>query len=236
MRNPATIGQEVAGPGDPGIFPQPVQQLGQDPLSLLTSGALAQLLQQGGQVTSPVGEAGTNVLGEILGGGSLDARLESIRETMDRLRRTQSNVARGELEDRGLLSMPGIEQGPERTTISRLEERLAPIWAQAARDAFVGSEGNVLQAAEIATGIDQSSLENILNTANSVTGRQQMLSQLAIQSLDQNIGWNKFLAEFGLDRDIVQLKLQQGQLDAMLPLIAAFMTGAQTSIGGFVGE
>lgn len=224
---------DYGGPGGPGVFTGPTQQVGQDPLSLLTTQALATLMLNGG-VHSQIGQQGIDALSEMLGGGNLNKRLESIREKFGLLERSQMNDARGILADRGLLSEGSTAQGPEMSTLGRIAHDISVNSSSAARDAFTQSSGETLQAISQATGLDQQASENILNAANSTSNRQQMLSQVALKSLEDNMDWNKFVAQYGLDRDKLQNDIQNNNMAALLPILNAFLGWFNGATGGFV--
>ena len=59
----------------------------------------------------------------------------------------------------------------------------------------------------------------MLDTVGTWTERQRMLGDLAIRNLDQNIDWNKFLAEFGLERDQILELISAGRLDDIANLL-----------------
>lgn len=217
-----------------GMFPDPTQQVGNDPMSQLANGALSALVLNGGRISSNTGDKANAALENYLSGKGLNSRLESIREQMSRLQRTQLNDARGELASRGLLSEGSIAQGPEMSTIGRVEGNIAPIWSGAARDAITADNDNMLKAIQMATGVDEAASDRLLKTADSIGNRQQMLSDIALKSLDQNMAWNQFLAEYGLKRDQIQYQIQQGQTEALSPLIQAFIQWFDKTNGGFV--
>ena len=77
-------------------------------------------------------------------------------------------------------------------------------------------------AVQTATGLDAQMVQNLLNTATTTTGRQQVLGNLAAKSLDQNMHWNQFLAQFGLDRTVAQHDIQNRRLDRILPLLEVY--------------
>lgn len=232
---PTDLGPKYSPPGDPGIFPGPTQQVGQDPLSQLTTGALANLLLQGGRLQSPNGQLAEKAMADYFNrGGNANSRLESIREKMALLERGQMNDARGELASRGLLSEGSTAQGPEMSTVGRIATNIAPQYSQAARDALIADDQQMQSAITLATGLDEQAANRVLQTANSVGSRQQMLGELALKSLDQNMSWNKFLAQYGLDRAKVMYDLQNNQAQTLLPLITAFTQWLNTTNNGFV--
>jgi len=85
-----------------------------------------------------------------------------------------------------------------------------------------------------ASGMSQEQSRNLLNTVQSVTERQQMMNDVAIQSLDRNMEWNQFLAEFGLERAQVLETIQTGRIAALLPLIQQYLAGVTLASSGFV--
>lgn len=222
------------GPPNPAPFAGPTVTVGGDPLSQLADGSLFNLLLNGGRLRSNIGQQGENALSQMLGGGNLNKRLESIREKMGLLSRSQMNDARGDLASRGLLSEGSTAQGPEMSTLGRINTTIGQQSSTAARDAIVADDQNLLGAIQTATGLDESAANRILSATTNVTDRQQMLGDLAIKSLDQNISWNKFLAEFGLKRDQVMFDIQNNQAATLLPLINAFLGWLNGTTSGFV--
>lgn len=229
---------------DPGVFPDPVQPVGEDPLSQLITAGLASLIEGGG---SPLGGLGGDLTETVRGllqrGGQLDedrlaARFESSRELLDRGRRAQVNQARGELANRNLLSEPGIPQGSERTALERIELGLAPIFATELRNIGIAegqaADQRLLGTLSAATGLADSQSRNLLDTLRTATDRQAVLSNIALGTLDRNIEWNRFLAEFGLQRDVVLEQLQSGRTDELLALISLFNQFANTARSGQV--
>mgnify|MGYP003136733280 CR=1 FL=1 len=181
--------------------------------------------------------------------------LETARGPLDRLRRAQLAQGSAEMARRGTLGM-----GTEADFRERLEGRLAPMYAEAGQqlelaqrdrenqrymDAVrMGESMSTQQAAQreqqlstamqLATGMSQEQSRNVLNTVQTVNQRQQMLNEIALGSLDRNMEWNKFLAEFGLDRVRVANDIQQGRFDAILPILQTYLRGIQTAAGGYV--
>lgn len=226
------LGQMYGGPGSPGVFNGPVQQVGQDPLSYLITGGLADFLERGG--TTPFGsEVQDAVMGRLDGDNpNIARRFESARELMDKGRRTQTNDARAALANRGLLSEPGIPQGAEIGAIKRIEENIAPEFSRALRDIYTDETTNALT---LATGMASDQAKQFLAGIGEGTARQTALANIALQSLGQNMAWNQFLAEFGLKRDQVLNELQNGRVDDVMQLLNAFMTSASMSSRGYVG-
>lgn len=225
------LGQFYGGPGGPGINNGPLQQIGQDPLSQLITGGLADFLGRGG--TTPLGsEVNDYVMGLLDDNPQINRRFESARELMEKGRRTQTNDARAALANRGLLSEPGIPQGAEIGAVKRIEEALAPEFSRALRDIYTDE---TTQALSLATGMASDQAKQFLAGIGEGTARQTALAQIALQSLGQNMAWSQFLAEFGLKRDQVLQELQNGRVDDVMQLLNAFLSMASLSRGGYIG-
>jgi len=265
-----------------------VVETGVDPLSKLTNLRLGQLMHTGGVVPthltgeieetledvlrqrgagasemSPFGEDIQSMIQELLAsGGAIPAdaqrramELETARSPLDALREAQLSEGRAALASRNLLG-----SGPELDYMQRVEQGLAPGYAQAAqeielaeraaadqryRDAMqLGTtmatqgealeEGRLSSAMSLATGMSAEQSRNLLATAQTITQRQQMLSDIALETLGKNMEWNKFLAEFGLKRDQALEMIQSGRLAQLLPLIQQYLNIASLTARGYV--
>jgi hypothetical protein len=220
------------------------QGVGTDPLSQMTDLSLGSLLNTGGVADTPMAGTIDQTLRDILSsGGQLPAledrrdrdramAIESARSPLDIMRRAQMSQGRAELARRGM-----VGGGAEREYGERLEERLAPQYTAAAQQIEMRErdreEQRLSNAMGLAAGMSQEQSRNLLNTARTVGERQQMLSNIALSALDRNMEWNKFLAEFGLDRAKVMEQISQGRLDALLPLLQQYLGAAQQAAGGF---
>jgi hypothetical protein len=226
-------GQYYGGPGSPGIFNGPVQQVGQDPLSFLITGGLGDFLERGG--TTPFGQqVRESVLSRLDGNNpNIARRFESARELMDKGKRTMMNDTRAALANRGLLSEPGIPQGAEIGAVKRTEEAIAPEFSRALRDIYTDE---TTQALSMATGMASDEAKNFLAGIGEGTQRQTALANIALQSLGQNMAWNQFLAEFGLKRDQVLNEMQNGRVDDVMALLNSFLSLSSLSRGGYIGS
>lgn len=225
------LGAQFGGPGGPGITTGPLQQVGQDPLSQLITGALVDFIGRGG--STAFGQDVQSTLSEMINGKNpaINSRFESARELMNKGRRTQINDARAALADRNLLSEPGIPQGAETGALMRIEDNIAPEFARALRDIYTEETGNALQ---LATNMSADQARTFLAGLGEGTSRQTALANIALQSLSQNMAWSKFLAEFGLQRETVMQQLQQGRTDDVMQLLNSFLSLTSLSRGGFV--
>jgi len=261
--------------------------VGEDPLSALTNLSLEEMLRYGGTAptplageiqytlenvlgregagaleTTPLGEDVQSTLQELIArGGAMPEdqqrramEIEAARSPLDMMRQAQMEQGQAALASRNLLG-----QGPELDYMQRLEQGLAPMYAQAgqqialaeraaadqryqqalqqggqfAQQADVLQENRLSNAMSLATGMSQEQSRNVLATAQTVGERQQMLSEIALASLGQNMEWNKFLAEYGITRDQALETIQQGRFDAILPLLQNYMEMAGLAAQGY---
>ena len=233
------LGQQYAGPGGPGITKGDLQQVGQDPLSQLISGALAKFIGDEGR-TSFGGTTQEALTGLIERGGELPddqvaRRYESARELLDKGRRTMVNDLRGDLANRNLLSEPGIPQGAEIGGLERITEHLAPEFSRALRDIYTDeaakADTRLLTGLQMATGFSTDQARNFLAGIGEGTARQTALADLALRQLQTNMAWNQFLAQFGLQRDQVMYEIQNGGIENLMPILQAFM-----QLGGMANQ
>ena len=240
LRNVYTaLGQQYAGPGDAGITNGELQQVGQDPLSLLISGALAKFIGDEGS-TGFGRDVQSRLMAELDRGGEIDdaqvaRRFESARELLDKGRRTMINDMRGDLGARNLLSEPGIPQGAEIGGIERITERIAPEFSRALRDIYTDeaarADTRLMSSLQLATGFSTDQARNLLAGIGEGTARQTALADIALRSLAQNQAWSQFLAQFGLERDKVMYDIQNGQIEDLLPILQAFI-----QLGGMANQ
>jgi hypothetical protein len=267
------------------------------------------ITQRGAAPIPPVGQDVTQQIQNLLAtGGALPSdpqreamEIEAARSPLDMLRQAQLAQGQAALASRGLVgSGPGPEFG------QRLEERLAPMYTQAAqnielqrrqreqdrytqalslgaqqaqaqiqaRDSRLSSalaqaqamssdeaarrqaqflnaisqatgmareqaqlrENRLQNAMALAAGMSEEQSRNLLATAATVTARQQMLGDLALNSLDRNMAWNQFLANYGLDRHKALEAAQTGRLQAILPMLEMYMRAAQQASVGYAME
>lgn len=222
--------QPTGGPGS-----RPWEQTGGGSNSTDINDAIARLLKNNGRISSPEGAAAMAQLNKyISGGGDLNARLESMREKMGLMGRAQMSDARSDLASRGLLSEGSNAQGAELSTLGRVNQNLSQTYSTAARDAVVEDNANMMDAIKTITGLDERAADRLLATVSVSGNREGMMADIALRSLDQNIEWNKFLAEFGLKRDTIMQQLQSGQMRDLSGLIDRFIQWLDSSSGGYV--
>lgn len=217
----------------------------------------------GGAAETPFGEDMQQELQELIANaGALPPdpqreamQFEQLRTPIDRMREAQLAQGQAAMAHRGLLG-----QGPETAYMEGLESRLAPEYAAAgqqlalqqmqAADARyqqalaagvnIGQaqaqrrEDRLSGALQLSAGLSQQQADNMLRTAATWTDRQRMLTEHALGSLDRDIEWSKFLAEFGLQRDQWHEMARTGRLQMLLPMIQTYLDNIRTTIGGTV--
>ena len=238
---------QTTDPFPPGTQLQEPVEVGTDPLSTTTDEALLRLLEGGGQLESPLRNANEQAILDLLENrGALfedpqeqAMRLEAARGPLDRLRQAQLAETRAALADRGQLVTPFEGSGPEAFALGRIEERLAPFYAEAGQQIGINElerqEARLQSALVLATGLTSDQTRTLLDTIRGATDRQEVISNIALGVLDRNMAWNMFLAQFGLQRDEVMNQIRSGNLAAILPILSTFIQAAQTAAGGFVG-
>ena len=95
-------------------------------------------------------------------------------------------------------------------------------------------EDRLANTLQLATGMSEAQSRNLLATAQTWNDRQQMLSDVVLQSIDRDQTWNRFLAEFGLDRAQTLDLISQGRINSLLPLLQQFMDQIEIAATGFV--
>jgi len=225
-------GQEMAAGGNP-VFQVP----GAD-LSPLIDEALSSLMRG----SDPMGLQG-RITGFLDRSSQADPRnmlnrLEAARENLTRGTMGAMADMRGMLAERGLISLPGAPEGAELDSTMRYMEPLQRAYLGEVRSAYndvqEDAEGDELDALALATGWSRDQAAQQLSAAGAGTGRQQMLAEIALKSLEQNAEWNRFLAEFGLKREEVANAIQMGRLEQIQPLLQMFALMAQTSAAGTI--
>jgi hypothetical protein len=217
----------------------------------------------GGAAETPFGEDMQQELQELIANaGALPPdpqreamQFEQLRTPIDRMREAQLAQGQAAMAHRGLLG-----QGPETAYMEGLESRLAPEYAAAgqqlalqqmqAADARyqqalsagvnIGQaqaqrrEDRLSGALQLSAGLSQQQADNMLRTAATWTDRQRMLTEHALGSLDRDMEWSKFLAEFGLQRDQWHEMARTGRLQMLLPMIQTYLDNIRAAIGGTV--
>jgi hypothetical protein len=145
--------------------------------------------------------------------------------------------ARAALAGQGGLSAPGVEQGSTTAAVQRISEAIAPEFADALRDiygkALDESNENFMGALQMATGMADDQAKNLLQALGQGTSRQQALAGIALDTLAQNMDWNKFLATHSLDTAKLMEDIQNGRLDRVVQLMKLFIDGAGNSQQGY---
>lgn len=215
----------------------PQNQTLYDPLGSTIDDTLQRIMSTG---LLPDGRKVMDVLLDIIGKGgmtpNIEGQLVGAREQSGLAQRSMLADARAALADSGTLSEPGVEQGGTNLAVERIAENIAPNYAQSVRDIYshaLDITNQSLQSAlATAAGLSAQQASAVLESIGQTTNRQQMLANVAIQSLDQNRQWNQFLLQYGLDKEKLKLTAQQGNYDQLIQLLMQFLTGANTAAQG----
>lgn len=229
-----------SAPGGP-LLPD-LNQVGDDPFSRLITSGLGGMIEGGG--STPRTNAVFDALKTIINGGGRTAATDqtpaliAARDNEAMAEKGMLADMRRELANRGLVSEPGVAQGPEVLGIQRTAETLAPIFA--AKVAEITQHGldlensNLMTSLSLATGLSQTEAGNMLTALSTGSSRQVALANIALQTLEQNRQWQQFLAQYGLDRDRIAAEIQHGNMQDVIGLINAFLTSVTTSTGGYI--
>ncbi len=200
----------LSQPGNGGIYGSTnLQQMGQDPFS--------QMLQQG------YGDAINTLTAKLKQKSNPALAIENARMPYEVARRSQLNNASATLADKGLYGEPGHMSGGLADSLGRIEQNLAPAYTYAIGQGIQQNEDNANTTAN-----------TLLNALSGGTNRQNVLSNIALQSLDQNRLFQQFLATYGLDRARTMYELQNGQNSNLVNLLQEFLGSANTAANGYV--
>jgi hypothetical protein len=216
---------------------------------------------QGKPLNPNIGAAGQELRSLIERGGAFDEkitaqRLESVREGLDRQRKAQTDGLRAQLADRGLLSLPGIAQGPEATMLGRVEQDIAGQYATAARDInteeMAAANDRYAGAISQLTGLGAAEANTLIQTISQVgqlTGDDEqrlldwMISEkgMNLQQAQMALGYARLASDhalgvgrLGLDRDVAMRQAQGSDLDRLIQLLGLQGQGAKIGAGGYV--
>lgn len=218
-------------------------KVGEDPFSRLITGGYLDMLKGRGQ-TPFGGEMEGYLRGLLERGGEIEEdpsllaqRMEAARQPIEAFRRMQTNQGRAELANRGLISEPGQPQGVEAGFLANLDEALAPWYASAGQNLasqMAQERGQRFdRALSLGTGLASQQAQDYLNSLRGATERQATLSDIALGTLDRNITWNKFLAEYGMDRDSALELMQSGRVDDVNQMLELFRDYINASREGY---
>ena len=87
---------------------------------------------------------------------------------------------------------------------------------------------------QLSTGMTQNQAANLLGASQTWTNRQQMLTEAALGSLDRDMEWSKFLAEFGMRREEFMEMATSGRLAALLPILQMYKDQVALTMGGMI--
>jgi hypothetical protein len=268
-------------------YPGGLQQLGTDPLTRLQAANLGTMMTTGGLAPTPMaaetesalrgsladrgtgaefetlfGQGVQNELQQLIdAGGALPVdrqrramELEGVRSYLDDLRESQLEQGMAAMADRGL-----VGQGPEYGFRERVEEGLAPAYAQAGQQLELAQRqaddqryAEALASAQImaqeqrrrgqeeyltslqqATGMTLGESQQLLNTIQTTGDLQEQMTTFGLDLLKENNAWNQFLANFGMTRDTVEEMVERNRLADVANLLNTYIDLAQVSQRGF---
>jgi hypothetical protein len=226
-------GDDDGLPGDdPGDFP--VLTVPGENLSPAIDEAILNILDQ----TSPLDNELLDYFAENLFGdrrtSQLDTRLNAIREESARQQRGMLGDVEAALASSGQLRGGGQLTNSLGRIENQLAETFAPQIMNAFADTYEHEDQMELGLLAQATGFSEQQASQLLAGVAAGNQRQAMLADIALKQLDQNITWNKFLAEFGLEREKVMAEIQAGRLENILPILTLFINLVGQSRGGYV--
>jgi hypothetical protein len=234
-----TFGSGGGGGGLGAYLPGGFSQNGADPMSQLIDSGLAGLIASGGS-TGRSDDVMAKLMAVINGGGVGPDTMQQLigaREAAALGQQSMLEDARAALAGQGGLSAPGVEQGSTTAAVQRISEAIAPEFADALRDiygkALDESNENFMGALQMATGMADDQAKNLLQALGQGTSRQQALAGIALDTLAQNMDWNKFLATHSLDTAKLMEDIQNGRLDRVVQLMKLFIDGAGNSQQGY---
>lgn len=182
------------------------------------------------------------LLDRTAGGGinseRLQSRLEGARENLTAGETAALSDLRGVLADRGLISTPGSPEGAELESTQRaflpLQREYLSNVRQSYQDESQLADEQELNALQQATGWSRDQAASRLAAVGTAQDRQKMFADIAARNLEDNMAWNQFLAQFGLDREKTAAAIKQGKIDAIMPAIQMFLALVNRSAGGYI--
>lgn len=213
-----------------------------DPLGSSINGGIMDLISHQGETTNQA--ALRHIYEQIIGNGGgldhsvIDPQLESAREAEAEAETAMYNDADGRLAAQGIHSEPGVPQGQAASAINRINQTLAPPFATAVRDIYTNaqqqSDARLTTSLSSLLGLNNAEASQFLNTLGEGTQRQSALASIALQSLAQNMQWNEFLANYGLNADALLHTIQQGDSSQLIALLQLFNQNITTAAGGTI--
>jgi hypothetical protein len=122
----------------------------------------------------------------------------------------------------------------QRLSTDQRYQQARTLQSEIALDRARRQDARLMSAVQQSANLSTEQSRNTVNAINALTGIQQMRTDSALEVLDRNMEWNKFLAEFGLDRAKTMEQLQQGRMTHLMPLVQEYFKAAALSAGGFV--
>jgi hypothetical protein len=122
----------------------------------------------------------------------------------------------------------------QRLSTDQRYQQARTLQTEIALDRARRQDARLMSAVQQSANLSTEQSRNTVDAINSLTGIQQMRTDSALEVLDRNMEWNKFLAEFGLERAKTMEQLQQGRMTHLMPMVQEYFKAAALSAGGFV--
>lgn len=217
----------------------PAAQVGQDPFSQLITGGISDVIGAGGGPTTEFGGQTQDAISRLLDrGGAFDEnilgrRLESSIEGLNTLESSRINNLEARLADRGL-----IGSGPQKGGLEGIARDIAGIGATEFRNIIAAEQEQANQrfntGASLAAGLTAQQPQNLLDATGQGTGRQDILSRIALDTLRNQQDFAETVGRFGLDRDLARNQIEDQRLGQIAGLINSLFNVPQIARGGFI--
>ena len=101
------------------------------------------------------------------------------------------------------------------------------------RDEAMRRDQRLQSSIQQATGLDGQRIQNLLATAQTVGERQELIGGMAMDALENNQNWNRFMAEHGLNRQAVMEGLRQGRAGIVMNMMELYQRSVAGIHGGY---
>ena len=101
------------------------------------------------------------------------------------------------------------------------------------RDEAMRRDQRLQSSIQQATGLDGQRIQNLLSTAQTVGERQELIGGMAMDALENNQNWNRFMAEHGLNRQAVMEGLRQGRAGIVMNMMELYQQSVRDIHGGY---
>jgi hypothetical protein len=161
-------------------------------------------------------------------------RIDNVRDTLNRQRKSQMATNDAHLADRGI----GVNEGPSRTAAGSLEDRLNQNFNSSVNDIyaneFTNADNRALEALRTAAGVNASNQNNELGWGNLDLNRTLGLGNLALGNQNSENSYNLGLGQLGVNRDTLAHAIESGNIDQLIEVLKLFGQGAGITQEGYI--